>query len=73
MPSSYLYDDQIWKNSLTMSALVESINTLGMYIYELHKNACSLKEDDLNITTFAFKKVVLSNDEVCELLLKAEK
>ena len=47
-----------------LSALVESINTFGMYVFDLHKNACSLKEDDLNISTFAFKKVVNSNDHV---------
>jgi len=56
-----------------MEALVESINSLGMYIYELHKTSCSLKEDDLNISTFAFRKIVKSHDEVSELFLKAEK
>lgn len=68
-----MYDEQLWRDSVIIGALVESINSFGMYVYELHKNASSMKEDDLNISTFAFRKVVKSHDEVSELLLKAEK
>lgn len=68
---SYLYHDDLWKNSVLVAPLVESINTLGSYIFEIHKEACGVKEDDLSFSSFSFKKQPKSSDEVVEIFLKA--
>jgi len=52
---------------------MESINTFGAYIHDIHKDSCSVKDDDLSFSTFSFKKSTKSNEEVIELFLKAEK
>ena len=56
-----------------MTALVESIHSLGTHIYEIHKDACTVKEDDLSFSTFSFKLCPKSHDEALDLLIKAEK
>jgi hypothetical protein len=57
--------------------LIESINSLGnyldykgSYIYELHKEACSIKDDDLGLSTFSYSTNLKTHDEVAQLLLK---
>jgi len=52
----------LWKDAIFIAPLVESINTLGAYIYDLHKESCSVKEDDLSFSTFSFKKNIKMND-----------
>ena len=49
---------------MLLSPLLESISTLGAFIYDLHKESCSIKDDDMGFSTFSFKKDTKSNDEV---------
>lgn len=56
-----------------MAPLVESINTFGCSIYDIHKEACSIKEDDISFSTFSFKRKVKNHDEVAAMFLVAEK
>ncbi len=56
-----------------MTPLVESINTLGSYIFDIHKESCSVKEDDLSFSTFSFRKDIKTTDQAIELFLKSEK
>jgi hypothetical protein len=63
----------LWRNSSLLTPLVESIHTLGTHIYDLHKESCSVKEDDLSFSTFSFKEQVKSHEEVSTLFLAAEK
>jgi hypothetical protein len=56
-----------------VAPLVESINTLGTYIFEIHKESCSVKEDDLSFSTFSFRKDIKTTDQAIELFLKSEK
>ena len=70
---SYLYHDDLWKNSTLIAPLVESINTFGSSIYEIHKEACSIKEDDLSFSTFSFKRKVKNHEEIAAMFLVAEK
>lgn len=70
---SYLYSRQIYQDSYIFTALLESINCLGSYFYELIKQAGSVKEDDVTIPGFSFSRLSKSHDEVAELILQAEK
>ncbi len=45
-----------------MAPLVESVNSLGSYIYELNKTSSTLKDDDLAMLSFSFKKSLKSHD-----------
>lgn len=56
-----------------MTPLVESVNTLGTYIYEIHKESCSVKEDDLSFSTLSFRKDIKTTDQVIDIFLKSEK
>lgn len=70
---AYLYDPRIVAEDPVMGALTESINTLGKHIYEVVKQSCSIKEDDISISIFSFSNRSKTHDEVVELLLQAEK
>ena len=56
-----------------MKPLVHSINCFGTYIYELVKGSCSVKEDDINLSSFSFDKDHESNQNIIDMLLQAEK
>lgn len=56
-----------------MAPLVESINTLGTYIYEIHKDSCSVKEDDLSFSSLSYRRDIKTTDQVIEIFLKSEK
>jgi hypothetical protein len=61
---TYLYDDAISRESSLVQPLVESVHTLGRYIQELHRDSCSVKEDDLSFATATFKTSSLPHDQV---------
>ena len=70
---AYLYDPLITAEDILMNALTQSIQTLGNHIYDIMKQSCSVKEDDVNISIFSFSKQTKTHDEVVDLIIQAEK
>lgn len=70
---AYLFDRNLTKKSQLFTALIESIHGFGTHVFELTKLSGSIKEDDINLSGFSFSKHVKSHDEICELLLQAQK
>lgn len=54
-----------------MQPLVHSVNCFGAYLYELVKSSCSVKEDDINLSSFSFDKNHESNQNIIDMLLQA--
>lgn len=56
-----------------METLLASINCIGKYIYDMHKESCSIKEDDLGLSSFSFSRNTKPNEEIIERFIVLEK